>query len=739
MKPVNMDDNSTPELNYAATQMEFTSLDQLEATFCLPTSETDENSRQASSDEGFLPSSYEMLLMVGEGAMGQVFLARDQDLLRKVAYKRLHEKVSLNPEVLGRFLREVQITAQLEHPNVVPVYNLEKTPQGWAYAMKLVFGKTLKELILQAREAYDQNREVPEEVQLTTLLEHFLKVCEALDFSHHCGVLHRDLKPANIMVGRYREVYVMDWGIARVMGSAGDTADENACRVEVSTVETEGGEVFEETRMGQILGTPRYLSPEQAAGRNAQLDGRSDLLSLGLILFELAALKPAYHAQNLTELLKKTLKAEKAPLTPYHPSRPIRRELAAIIHKATAKRRENRYQTVAEMAADLRRFLRGQSVLAQPDTPLQSLIRWMGQHQVATASTILTLLLLLAGLSLGTLWNQRSMFLNLRHRETRLNTLQTQVSRQARKINNTLLGYTALLRRLEALSAGALKLKPENPKLYRNRDFSLAGQEPSDYAYYPTYAKMLSPTWPVWLLPPGQSAPPPQDLGLSQIKPELQTIFRESYQPEGAPPLPELLQTYNKLPLLWAHIALEDGTYLVYPGQTGFPTGYDPRQQEWYRLGLRKSEPVWTPPHVDILGQGLMLSVVMPIAPESGQPKGVVALDLSFQYLIDQLLKLPLAGSTQNYLVDPEGRVILRSSDRYRLYGLRFGVDLDKQALDTPLFDQAEVVEAMRKGLSGYRRFSRNGRPTLLAFYRLNSLGWYYAVEVDEAKFMEAK
>src|SRR5690606_34270725 len=130
----------------------------------------------------------------------------------------LHQNLDISDEVLSRFIREIQITAQLEHPNVVPVYNLEKTTAGWAYAMKLVFSKTLKESIAAARQAYDTQAEVPEDCQLDTQLSYFLNVCEALELAHQRGVIHRDLKPANIMIGRYREVYVMDWGNARVMG-----------------------------------------------------------------------------------------------------------------------------------------------------------------------------------------------------------------------------------------------------------------------------------------------------------------------------------------------------------------------------------------------------------------------------------------------------------------------------------------------------------------------------------------
>lgn len=713
--------------------LELTTLSDLKADFGFGPQAT-----EASGNQAHLASRYEMLLMVGEGAMGQVFLAKDEDLLRKVAYKRLHETVGVNPEVVARFLREAQITAQLEHPNVVPIYDLEKTDLGWAYAMKLVFGKTFKELIQNAREAYDHNRLPDEEYQLTTLLEHFLKVCEALEFAHQKGVLHRDLKPANIMVGRYREVYVMDWGIARLIGPQGEENTNQNNQVALSALENGDENGFDQTHTGQILGTPRYLSPEQAAGKNDQLDGRSDLLTLGLILYELAFLKPAYHARDLTSLLKTVLKTETAPMVPYHKLCPVARELIAIIHKATARRKEDRYQSVKELAEDLRRYLRGQSVLAEPDNALQSLRRWLGQHQAATVGTGLTILLILASLSIGTIWNQRKQFFALKHQESRLNDLQTAVSRQAQLINNNLLSYNALLMRLEAVCSGAISTSQGAQKLYLNQAFTQTNQEPSDYQYYPGYSKMLSLNWPVWNLPQYQTQPSQRNLPLSRINQNLKEIFRDSIKPSTHSPnasLSEIFKT-QKLPLVWAHIALDDGAYLVYPGQTGFPDAYRPQNTNWYKLGMQSNHVTLTPSHTDILGQGLLLSIVMPIHNKDDQKVGVVGLDLSFQYLIDHLLNLELAGAFQHYLINQEGKIILKSSDRNRYYGMRYGSGQAGQAIDTPLFDQSSVVSEIQSGHSGYRRLSRNGRNVLIAYYRLNSLGWFYAVEVDEKSFM---
>ncbi len=210
-----------------------------------------------------------------------------------------------------------------------------------AYSMKLVQGKTFKELMAETRAFYDQGQQPDIDHDLSLLLENFLKVCDAVAYAHNKGVIHRDLKPANLMLGRYNEVYVMDWGIARVMREDPNAQDPTALDW-IQPPLVEGEEMGETTQFGQILGTPRYMSPQQAAGKNAHLDGRSDLFSLGLILFELITLKPAFTAKSQVELFKRVLKADKEPWRAYAANRQIPTELMAIVDKATERKPEQR-------------------------------------------------------------------------------------------------------------------------------------------------------------------------------------------------------------------------------------------------------------------------------------------------------------------------------------------------------------------------------------------------------------
>ncbi len=685
---------------------------------------------------------YDMVLMVGEGAMGQVFLARDVDLLRKVAYKKLHDKVAVDRGVLSRFLKEVQITAQLEHPNVVPVYTLEKTAdQGLAYAMKLVMGKTLKELLEAARKAHDAGQQPDEECSPTTLLEHFLNVLDALHYAHNKCVIHRDLKPANIMVGRYREVYVMDWGIARVFGAAPESSEEELSERVVLDSLSEEGEGFEETRAGQILGTPRYLSPEQGAGRNQTLDGRSDQFTLGLILFELVTLKPAYTGKNITDLLKRVLKAEKEPFLHYNPKIKIPRELQAIINKATARKAAHRYADVGAMAEDLRRYLQGKAVLAQPDTFLQSAGRWMQHHPVLSASLVLLLLLSSASVATWSMVQQQQSILRLQAREKQISQFQTAVSTQAQQVNNRFLAFEILLRGLASASETLLERGTlEKAPLYFEGQFATPGQAPADFHYSAHYGKLISLDSPVVKLAPGVSAETVSPL-VRRLWP-LGDYFRQMFlSSAGQPQLRDPAEIRKLLsekgtPLIWSYVGLEQGAHLAYPGKSGYPVDYDPRKRPWYTLSAGKRGLNWGNPYVDVQGQGLLLPCSTSLFDAQGQFLGVAGVELTFQYLVDHLLNLPGYAVLQTYLLDSQGQIMVRSSDRKRKYGLRFGEDSLGQALDLPLFNQPEVVEKIRAKRSGQLSYREDGRRILLAFYRLDALNWYYAVAVDEEQLL---
>ena len=276
---------------------------------------------------------------VARGGMGAVRTAHESATRRTVAVKvMLHPD---NPQDAVRFITEARITAQLEHPNIVPIYDLGLDPQGKPfYTMKLVEGITLMRILQLLQEG------VPETVArypLTTLLTIFQKLCDALAFAHARGVIHRDLKPANIMLGKYGEVLVMDWGLAKIIGAKQPASPEDVD----SSAETAlsnprfGEEESLNTHAGAILGTPHYMSPEQARGEIEQLDARSDIFVLGLILYEILTLERAFSGNRTNEILAK-IAGFTGPLPmmqtriAHLPGGVVPESLAAVVHKATA-------------------------------------------------------------------------------------------------------------------------------------------------------------------------------------------------------------------------------------------------------------------------------------------------------------------------------------------------------------------------------------------------------------------
>jgi serine/threonine protein kinase len=274
---------------------------------------------------------YEVLERIGAGGMGAVYRARDRDLERDVALKVLRETPAADT-LAARMLQEAQILARLEHPGIVPVHDVGRLSDGrvW-YAMKLVRGDRL-------------DRHVAGTTTLPERLRLFLRICEAVAFAHAHGVVHRDLKPANVMVGPFGEVLVLDWGVAKVLGRAGEAEEAETVR--------SGPFADDETRPGTVLGTPGYMAPEQARGRPDQVGPRSDVYALGGILDDLLA-GPA----------------------------PAPRPLRAVRDRARAEDPDSRYPGVDELAADVSRFLDGRAVAAYREGALERAGRFLRKYR----------------------------------------------------------------------------------------------------------------------------------------------------------------------------------------------------------------------------------------------------------------------------------------------------------------------------------------------------------------------
>jgi len=372
------------------------------------------------------PGRYDERGLIGRGGMGEVVLCVDRNTRREIALKRMLPEAAADPARSARFVEEAQVTAQLEHPNIVPVHELDRSPDGSAYfTMKLVQGKSLADIlkdlktavggaslpggtgilpVRHRRDACATGAPVSQDLpSLGELLQIFLKVCDGVAFAHSRGVIHRDLTPANIMVGDYGEVLVMDWGLAKLVKAVGRrpeavggeeaplassghasrvTSHESSDRIVSDRQEA----AALQTLAGSMMGTPAYMSPEQAKGELDHIDARSDLWSLGAILYEILTLERAVTGDTTYAILANVLKGRIVPPEQRAPGRNVPRELSAIVMKCLHKGRAHRYRSVLDLKRDLALYLEGRSVSAAPDTFAQASVKLIKRNKPVSAA-----------------------------------------------------------------------------------------------------------------------------------------------------------------------------------------------------------------------------------------------------------------------------------------------------------------------------------------------------------------
>ncbi len=366
--------------------------------------------------------------------MGKVWIALDRELHREVALKEIKTQHAGNQASRDRFLIEGEITGSLEHPAIVPVYGMGRYSDGRPYyAMRFVHGESLEEAIERfhrpQRQSHDQqlsptqnnpnqaptaaatfqlasavagdaaatgdtssvassqpdreNKEFNRAVAFRELLGHFMAVCNAIAYAHSRGVLHRDIKPANILLAKYGETLVVDWGLAKVAG----VKDQFDVASGETQLELQSAGSTTKTRLGVVVGTPAFMSPEQAQGRQDLMTSASDIYSLGATLYCLLTGHSPFEAHNLETVLERVRRGE------FHRPRDVNadvpRPLEAICMKAMAVRREDRYPTATALADDLQHWLADEPVSAYPENKLERATRWVRRHKaVAISSSI---------------------------------------------------------------------------------------------------------------------------------------------------------------------------------------------------------------------------------------------------------------------------------------------------------------------------------------------------------------
>jgi eukaryotic-like serine/threonine-protein kinase len=325
------------------------------------------------------PAHYAVSGELAHGGIGRILRAQDLRLGRPVALKQM---LAPSPEAESRFLTEALVTARLQHPCIVPVYEAGRWPDGEPfYSMKLVSGRSLEDVIAE-RATLEQR---------LALLPHVVAVAEAMAYAHSERIIHRDLKPANVLVGDFGETVVIDWGLAKELSRTEPTSPD---ALTPSGVVDDGSHTF----VGTVMGTPAYMPPEQALGR--PVDERADVYALGAILYHLLAGGRPYEGHTSQQVLQRVVQGPPPPLSQRQKCIPS--DLHAIVSKAMAREPSARYATAREMAEDLRRFQTGQIVGAYEYSHLELLRRFLHRYRAAVSVLAVALLcgVLVAGAGL---------------------------------------------------------------------------------------------------------------------------------------------------------------------------------------------------------------------------------------------------------------------------------------------------------------------------------------------------
>lgn len=349
-------------------------------------------------------SRYRTFARLGAGGVGSVASCFDPSLGRYVALKKLHSHLKTKDSERARFLREARVMAQIEHPHIVPVHEMGVTNDGTPYfTMKKVRGNSLAEVLAELR---DGNPEMQKRYTLRYLIDVFVHVAQAVAFAHSRGIIHRDLKPSNVLIGEFGEVLVVDWGLAKIVGARGEDEEKDPEQVDSGARKAELDRMGREsvTIEGVVSGTPAYMAPEQAMGKVSELNGQTDIYSLGAILYEMLTLRRMIHGDTVRDALKNVIQGSVIPPRKRAPERRVPKDLEAICLRATARRPEDRYESVKAMLQDIYNYENDFPVAARRGALPSTVLKWGRRNRglsttVASAITVVLLTFGILGLA----------------------------------------------------------------------------------------------------------------------------------------------------------------------------------------------------------------------------------------------------------------------------------------------------------------------------------------------------
>ncbi len=665
---------------------------------------------------------YEKRTLLGQGGMGAVHEAYDTVLHRPVATKSLHEEVSVTSPLWKRFYREAQITAQLGHPSIVPVYSIEFTEaQQPLMIMKRIQGVTLEDYIEECKECTETP--IPTLYRLEQRLEILIKICDAMHYAHVKGVIHRDLKPENIMVGAFEDVYVMDWGVATPTQNSMtlDPYEEEVLKDASLDVQDLGINTIH----GQVIGTPRYMAPEQARGELDIVGPVADQYAIGMMLYELVMLKEGRPGRTVVELLDKAIAG----------SRPWNLEgldarLAAIILKATSPNIEERYESMRFLAQDLRLFLRDKAVKALQEPWSMKLWRRIRKHPLQLALGISILFAIAGAVTITSLWSALDAISQTSKHERVTTHLLSEISSQTQELDHSFSdvqrSVQRLAVRLESLYTLSSSMLVESAcQDYRTlRDVEGTRQHPQ----YQT--NWINTSTPVCLVPDSVE-PSKAGLGMwlsSAMTPYLmsehqgQGVDRESFDES-------FWKNETLNPIQWSYVGFSDGVLLNYPGVDQFGEGYDPRLRPWYISGKEFTSPTCGEPYPDASGSGYLLPCNQRVNKPNGELLAVVGLDFLVDSVLEDLELQKPSHVKEIFLLNRKGEVLFSSQDKGKQVASLRKQD-NNRSKETKPFAQSRVVAAVQKA---QRQGLVKDRTTIYVFSRLQFVPWTLVYALDQS------
>ena len=657
-----------------------------------------------------------------EGGQGIIREGLDLNLGRLVAIKTLKSQ----PEdqfTRGQFLQEARVTAQLSHPAIIPIYSLNTDDEdGLHLVMKLVDGKTLKSYLEQLDHEYRISGidQFDERKSLMFRLEIMLRVCDALDYAHNRNIMHCDLKPENILIGEFRETYIMDWGIAR-------------------QIEEPGYDPAKWVKPSTISGTPRFLSPEAIHGEHT--DQRADIYALGLILFEVVTLREAYMARTSAEVVS-MIREGRIAETRHKYGFKIDPDLKAIIEKATAYNREDRYQTVRELGADIRRYMGGEETTANPYHLFGRLTTFAVHHKRASLAFAVACILVFL-LTIGVTCYRRVSQINDTHAYVNsLGIAQTQSTACADYIETNISRNAQFLSAITSEFVFLYETDLDNANTPPDCMMPVsalradAKDAPASLLYSSVYHRKIDFSHFSHKTIHGEQLTEIEKRRLhilAHLRETIMNVFSERLPQNLANATPAEQNEYLRLTGIPLHLLLfgfPDGQYIVYPGSGVYAPSYDPRSRHWYKTAQSSSgEFAWSKPYPgNTAAAGYLLSCNVPMLDTSGNLLGVAGFDLHLNTIIRELKTNGNVGNNvlEKTLLDDKALILVST-------GARFAGAMETNREDslTITFDDEDLFRQFVETKYGIITREENGRRIIYCVNYLPSQDWYYFEKID--------